>query len=132
MFERVRGHDRERGAFTLPAVASIGVLLLCFVIVAQFAVWIYAKGALRAAAQAAARSAAPIDAPPGSCEDAFERSRQQLLGGQIGTGVGSVRCVIGDTFVTVDVDASFAGWLPITADWDTTVTAVAVRELEPS
>ena len=122
----------ERGVFTLPAVAGIGVLLLRFVMVGQFAVWIYAKGVLRSAVQSAAREGAPIEAPPGSCDHAFELARRQLLGGELGRGVGDVRCHEGERIITVEVDAHFSSWLPFTPDWDTSVSAVAVREVAPA
>lgn len=125
-------HDSERGALTVPAVASLGILLLCFVIVCQFVVWIYAKGALQASAQAAVRGAAPLDAPAGSCEQAFHLVRTELLGGELGDRVGPVRCDVGEVFVTLEVEASFSSWLPVTPDWETTVSAVAVREVEPA
>lgn len=122
----------ERGAFTLPAVASLAILVLVFVVVTQFAVWIYAKGALRSAVQTAARTASPIDAPAGSCELAFEHTRAQLLGGELGRGIRPVRCELGAELVTVEVVAHFDSWLPVTPGWDTTVVAVAVREREPA
>ncbi len=130
-FARWGERGGERGSFTIPAVSGIGILLLCFVIVCQFAVWIYARGALQAAAQAAVRSAAPLDSSAGSCEQAFELARSQLLGGDLGRNVGGVHCELGDVFVTLDVDATFASWLPVTPDWQTTVSAIAVREVEP-
>ncbi len=106
-------------------------MLLCFVVVAQLATWQYAHGALRAAVQSAARQSAVFDAPAGACERAFEATRSQLLGGEIGRGVGAVRCGAEPDVVTVSVDASFESWLPIIAGWDTTVSAVAVREVDP-
>lgn len=116
---------------TVPAVAAIGVLLFSFVMVAQFATWIYAGGALRASVQAAARAAAPIDADFGSCAAAFTRTRDQLLGGEVGRSVGPVSCEASDTTVTATVDARFESWFPVMPGWETTVTAVAVREVDP-
>lgn len=129
--KRTRSRRSERGATTLSGVVSIGVLLLAFVLVAQFAAWIYGSGALRAAAQDGARQAAPLDAPAGACEAAFEQVRSQLLRGALGDGVDAVRCTIDLDLVSVEVTAQFESWLPVTPDWETTVRAVAVREVEP-
>lgn len=123
---------KQRGAATLSGVLSIGILLVVFVLVAQFSAWIYGRGALRAAAQDGARHAAPLDAPAGTCEAAFERVRSELLRGALGDGVGEVRCTIGPDVVLVEVSARFESWLPITPGWNTTVRAIAVREAEPA
>ncbi len=122
----------EQGSTTLPAVAGIGILLVAFVLVAQFALWLYARGALRASVQAGARAASVLDAAPGSCEQAFERVRVQLLGGSLGAGVGRARCVVGPELVVVEVDARFDPLLAITPGWDTTVRTVVVRERGPA
>ncbi|MEZ5230252.1 MAG: hypothetical protein R2710_27385 [Acidimicrobiales bacterium] len=127
-----RARADEHGTIALPAVISIAILLLAFVLATQFAVWLYAKGALRSAVQSAARAAAPLDAPVEACGRAFELARSSLLDGDVGAGVGGVRCDRGPTLVTVEVDAHFDAWLPITPGWHTTVRAVAVREVEPA
>lgn len=129
---RSRGRDSERGATTLTGIASIGVLLLAFVFVAQFTTWIYGRGALRAAAQDGVRQAAPLDSPAGTCEAAFDRVRSQLLSGFLGDDVDDVRCSVGSDFVSVEVTARFESWLPVAPGWETTVQAVAVREVDPS
>ncbi len=121
----------ERGSITLPAVASLGLVLVAFVVVAQFASWQYARGALRAAAQEAAADAAVLASEPGRCEATFDAVRADLLGGSLGAGVGPVRCDVGADIVVVEVDARFDSWLPFVPDGATSVRAVAVREQDP-
>ncbi len=105
--------------------------MLVFLMFVQVAVWQYARGALRAAAMEAARAEAPYQAPPGACDRRFESTRNALLGGAIADQVGPASCVVGPEFVTVTVDATFEGWLPISPDWSFTVEATAVKEHAP-
>ena len=107
---------------------AFGVALLFFTLLAQFAVWQYGRGAVRAAAQEAARAAAPLGAPPDTCGRRFEQVRTGLLGGRLGEGVGPVRCDTEGELVSVSVDVTFQRWLPISPDWSFTVRAVAIKE----
>jgi hypothetical protein len=102
--------------------------LLFFTLLAQFAVWQYGRGAVRAAAQEAARAAAPLGAPPDACARRFDQVRSGLLGGRLGDGVGPVRCQVTGSVVEVTAEVTFERWLPISPDWSFTVTAVAVKE----
>ncbi len=125
------GRRDERGSLTVPALFAIGVLLLVFVLVAQLVAWEYTRGAVRAAAQEAARAVVPLDASIVQCVDRFEQVRQQVLGGSLGAGVGTPRCAIGPDRVTVEVDVRFESWLPLLSDSTTTVAVIAVREVDP-
>lgn len=109
-------------------LAAFGVALVFFTLLAQFAVWQYGRGAVRAAAQEAARAAAPLGAGPEACSARFDQVRHGLLGGGLGKGVGPVRCSAGGPVVEVSVDVVFHRWLPISPDWSFTVTAVVVKE----
>ena len=109
-------------------LAAFGVALVFFTLLAQFAVWQYGRGAVRAAAQEAARAAAPLGAGPEACSARFDQVRRGLLGGGLGDGVGPVRCSVGGPVVEVSVDVAFRRWLPISPDWSFTVTAVVVKE----
>lgn len=120
----------ERGSTVVATVLAFGFGLLVFTLLAQFVVWQYGRGAVRAAAQEAARAAAPLDAAPGACAERFEQVRSGLLAGTIGDGVGTARCTSTGGLVTVTVDVRFQRWLPISPDWAFTVTAVAVEEVE--
>lgn len=122
----------ERGSATITTLVAFGLFLTFFVTFAQFSVWLYARGTVRSAALEAARAASPLDAVAGSCERRFDDVRSGLLGGTVGDQVGSPRCEIGPELVVVSADVDFEPWLPISPGWSFTVTATAVRELEPA
>lgn len=107
---------------------AFGGALLFFTLLAQFAVWQYGRGAVRAAAQEAARAAAPLGAPPDACTRRFDEVRSGLVGGRLGDGIGPVACEVTGGLVRVRADVRFERWLPISPDWTFTVTAVAVKE----
>lgn len=109
-------------------MAGIGALLLTLTFFVQIVAWQYARGVVRSAAMEAARAAAPVDADPGACLRRFETVRDQLLGGNLGDGVGPARCDVGDDEVAVSVDVRLEGWLPGSPDWVFTVDGIAVRE----
>lgn len=118
----------QRGSASIGAVAGIGALLLTLTFFVQIVAWQYARGVVRSAAMEAARAAAPVDADPGACLRRFDAVRDQLLGGNLGDGVGQARCVVGDDEVSVAVDVRLEGWLPGSPDWVFTVDGTAVRE----
>jgi hypothetical protein len=122
---------RERGAILLPGVVGIAMMFFAFVLITQFAVWQYGRGAVQSAANEAARSAAAYGAVAGTCEAVFEAARGDLLGGSLGDGVGSPQCTTGAEFAQVVVPVSFGKWLPISPDWHFEVSAVAVVERLP-
>ena len=117
----------------MSTLAAFGVALVFLTLLAQFSVWQYGRGAVRSAAQEAARAAAPLGADAGNCRARFDQVRSGLLGGRLGDGVGPVRCDDRGPWVEVGVDVVFSRWLPVSPDWSFTVTAVAVKEqpLEP-
>jgi hypothetical protein len=121
----------ERGSAALSTVAAIGMLLVFVTLIVQFAMWQYGRGVLRSATLEAARAGAPMGSAVGACERRFESVRSTLLAGRLGDQTGAVRCVLTDEVVTVEVDARFERWLPISPGWDFTVQAVAVREQGP-
>ncbi len=110
----------------------MGMFLIILTLFVQFAVWQYGRGVLRSAALEAARAEAVTDANGSACQARFAEVRGELLGGDLGEQVSEVRCEIGDDRVVVSVDADFKAWLPVSPDWSFTVTAIAVREVEPS
>lgn len=122
---------KERGSATITTLVAMGMFLIMLTLFTQFAVWQYGRGVLRSAALEAARSEAVLDAGVGLCEQRFNQVRTELLGGQMGAGVGAPTCTLYEDRVVVSVEAHFEHWLPISPDWDFTVTAVATREVEP-
>ncbi len=107
------------------------MLFFAFVLITQFAVWQYGRGAVQSAANEAARSAAGFGSDPGECFRVFNAARNDLLGGSLGAGVGSPRCTVGAEFVEVVVPVRFERWLPVSPDWEFEVRAVAAIERLP-
>lgn len=122
----------QRGSAALSTVAAFGVLLVLATIVAQFAVWSYARAVVRAAALEGARAGAPLEASEGACERRFESVRNGLLAGRLGSQVGDAECFVSENLVTVRVEAQLERWLPISPDWRFEIEVVAVRELIPT
>ncbi len=121
----------ERGSATITTLVAMGMFLIMLTLFTQFAVWQYGRGVLRSAALEAARSEATLDSGEGACLRRFEQVRSDLLGGKMGDGVGQATCTLLDDRVVVTVSARFERWLPISPDWQFTVTAIAAREVEP-
>lgn len=123
--------EHERGSATITTLVAMGMFLIMLTLFTQFAVWQYGRGVVRSAALEAARSESVLDAGEGACLQRFEQVRADLLGGQMGEGVGQATCAVLDDRVVVTVTTRFERWLPISPDWEFTVTAVAAREVEP-
>jgi hypothetical protein len=118
----------ERGSTVAASVAAFGIALYVFTLLAQFAVWQYGRGAVRSAAQEAARAGALLGADAADCRQRFDEVRRGLLGGAMGEGVGPVACRFEDGAVVVRVEVRFTRWVPVSPDWSFQVTAVAVSE----
>ncbi len=110
----------------------MGMFLVVLTLFVQFAVWQYGRAVLRSSALEAARAQAAFETSDGICMSRFNEVRRELLGGDLGNQVSEVRCSLFEDRVVVSVDATFERWLPISPDWSFTVTAVAVREVEPA
>lgn len=121
----------ERGAVVLSGIAAIAVMFVAFVLIAQFAVWQYGRGAVQAAADDAAQAASAYRADPARCVAVFELARADVLGGSLGQGVGSPSCTSDGEFVEVVVPVTFRRWLPLSFDWSFEVRAVAAVERLP-
>jgi hypothetical protein len=112
-------------------VAAVGFSLVAFVMLANFVVDLYARGAVRAAVDEGARAAAPADATTADCERRAHDALDVLIGGALRRGV-TVACV--DDFGTVRAyaDAVLPGWLPlVTPDWRFRLVGTAVKERDP-
>ncbi len=123
--------SRERGAILLPGVVGIAMMFFAFVLITQFAVWQYGRGAIQSAANEAARASAAYGADVSACTQAFEAARSDLLGGSLGNGVGQPSCTANGEFTEVIVPVTFQKWLPISPDWSFEVRAVAAIERLP-
>lgn len=124
---RLQRADGEAGQVVPAYLVGVGISLLFFVLLVQFVVWQYGKGAVRAALDEAARSGAPIDAGIGDCERRAAAVLDDLLGGAMGQEV-RVTCSETPTEVLVSADVVFRSWLPPSPDWSFRLTASARKE----
>jgi hypothetical protein len=122
---------REAGLSTIQYVAATGLSLLVFVALANFVVDLYARGAVRAAVDEAARAGAPIDTALDACERRARDVLDHLLGGQLRSGV-QVECSDGSDTVRAHAEVVLPSWFPaVVPDWNFSITGSAVKEHEP-
>ena len=123
----MRQPPRERGFTTIQYVIAVAWSLLLLVLVANFLVDLYARGAVRDALDDGVRAGAPASAAVPACE---ERAREVLRGLVRGPLVQArVRCATSGAFVTADATVSLRSWLPmLVPDWHLSLHAVALRE----
>jgi hypothetical protein len=125
----VRGNDS--GMTTVQFVAATAMSLIVFVMLANFVVDLYARGAIRAAVDEGARSGAPIDATAGECRQRANDALDDLIGGAMRSSI-RVDCVEGSGTMRAQATAVLHGWLPgIVPDWSFALTGTAVKEREP-
>ena len=122
---------REAGLSTIQYVAATGLSLVVFVALANVVVDLYARGAVRAAVDEAARAGAPIDTSIDACEQRARDVLDHLLGGQMRAGV-QVECSDGVDTVRAHADVVLPSWFPaVIPDWTFSITGSAVKEREP-
>lgn len=129
--------DAEHGRGTgqagqvVPAyLVAVGISLVFFVLLVQFVVWQYGRGAVRAALDEAARVGAPADAGVNDCQDRAAMVLGDLLGGAVGRDV-RVSCTETPTQVRASADVVFHSWLKPSPDWSFRLTASARKEQLP-
>lgn len=120
----------EAGFTTLQFVAAAGLGLVTFVVLANFVVFVYARGVVRAAVDEGARRGGRLGASPADCEARADDLVDDLLGGRIGDGV-SVSCTTSDDTVIAVGRVRMQGWLPVVPDWTFTLEGRSVRERAP-
>jgi hypothetical protein len=123
----VKRRCRDDGFTTIQYVIAVSWSLLLLVLMANFLVDLYARGAVRDALDDGVRAAAPASAPAEVCE---ERAREVLRGLVRGPLVRArIRCASSGAFVTADAAVTLQSWLPmLVPDWHMTLHAVALRE----
>ena len=121
------GRRRTDGFTTIQYVVAVAWSLLLLVLMANFLVDLYARGAVRDALDDAVRAAAPASAPGPVCE---ARAHDVLRGLVRGPLIDArIRCESSGAFVTADATVTLRSWLPLLVpDWRTTLHAVARRE----
>jgi hypothetical protein len=116
---------------TVQFVAATAMSLIVFVMLANFVVDLYARGAIRAAVDEGARSGAPIDSSAGECERRAEDALDDLLGGGMRSGV-RVECAESLGTIRAQATVVLHGWLPgVVPDWSFSLTGTAVKERDP-
>ena len=121
---RCRG---DRGATFVALVMATGVVLVIVTAIMQVIVFQYGKGAVRAALDEAARSAARSSITVETCQARAANALGDLLGGAMGEGV-QVACIDEPDRVTVTANVHFDGWFGSLTDYDATLTASAAKE----
>jgi Flp pilus assembly protein TadG len=117
----------DRGATFIALVMATGVVLILVIGILQVIVFQYGKGAVRAALDEAARSAARSPTSVETCQARAANVLGDLLGGDMGDGV-NVSCIVEPDRVTVTADVHFDGWFGSLTDYEATLTASAVKE----
>jgi hypothetical protein len=125
-----RATAAEAGFTTIQFVAAAGIGLVTFVVLANFVVFVYARGVVRAAVDEGARRGGRLGATPTECEARAHDVVDDLLGGRIGDGV-SVSCRASDDTVVAVGRVRLQGWLPVVPDWEFTLEGRSVRERAP-
>jgi hypothetical protein len=117
---------------TVQYVVATGFSLAVVFFLVNFVVFVYARGAVRAAVDEGARSGSRADAGVAEC---VERSRDvvdDLVGGALGDGV-RVTCEQPDPDTVVAyADVVLQSWLPgVVPDWTFELEARSVKEHAP-
>jgi hypothetical protein len=115
---------------TVQFVAAAGLGLLMFVVLANFVVFVYARGVVRAAVDEGARDGGRLGAGVGQCQERAGDVIGDLLGGRLGDGV-AVTCRQEDGLVVARAEAHLQSWLPLVPDWAFTLEGRSVQEQAP-
>jgi hypothetical protein len=120
-----RAHDG--GFTTIQYVIAVAWSLLLLVLVANFLVDVYARGAVRDALDDGVRAGAPAAVPVDVCE---ARAHDVLIGLVRGPLIDArVHCTTSGAFVTAEATVALRSWLPmLVPDWHMTLHATALRE----
>jgi hypothetical protein len=116
----------EDGMSTVQYVVATACSLLVFVLLVNLVVDLYARGAVRAAVDEAARAGAPIDASSGNCAARARDVLEHLVGRRLRSGI-DVECAEAAGAVTARADVRLPSWLGL-PDWAFTLTGSAVKE----
>jgi hypothetical protein len=119
----------EDGMTTVQYVAATAFSLIVFVMMANFIVFLYARGVVRAAVDEGARAGGRFGATSAECEARARDVLGDLLAGRLGSDV-SVRCDSpNEDEMHATVDVTLDGWLPgLVPDWTFTLDARSVKE----
>ena len=123
----MRSRTGDAGFVTLQYVIAVAWSLVLLVLVANFLVDLYARGAVRDALDDGVRAAAPSSQPVAACEARAQEVLSGLVRGPLVTA--RVRCDASGGYVTAEARVSLQSWLPmLVPDWRMTLHAVAQQE----
>jgi hypothetical protein len=118
---------RADGFTTIQYVIAVGWSFVMLVLVANFLVDLYARGAVRDALDDGVRAGAVAAAPVAGCEARAHDVISGLVRGPLLDA--RVRCEESGAFVVATADVSLESWLPmLVPDWHMTLRAEALRE----
>jgi hypothetical protein len=113
---------------TVQYVAATAFSLIVFVMMANFIVFLYARGVMRAAVDEGARAGSRFGSTTADCDSRARDVLDDLLAGQLGRDL-RVRCENDEDEMHATVDVTLHGWLPVLVpDWSFTLDARSVRE----
>jgi hypothetical protein len=119
----------EDGMTTVQYVAATAFSLIVFVMMANFIVFLYARGVVRASVDEGARAGSRFGATAAECESRARDVLGDLLSGRLGSNA-RVRCESPSQDVMhAKVHVTLHGWLPgLVPDWSFTLDARSVKE----
>jgi hypothetical protein len=118
----------EEGMTTVQYVAATAFSLIAFVMMANFIVFLYARGVVRAAVDEGARAGSRFGATTAECDSRASDVLGDLLAGRLGSDV-TVRCESNGDEMHASVHVTLHGWLPaLVPDWTFTLDARSVKE----
>ena len=113
---------------TIQYVAGIALSLLAFVMMANFIVFLYARGVVRAAVDEGARTGGRTGAGVAECERRAGEALGDLLGGALGEDV-AIQCRRVPDAMHAHASVTFHGWLPgVIPDWSFDIEARSATE----
>jgi hypothetical protein len=115
---------------TVQYVAATALSFLVFVAMANFVVDLYARGAVRAAVDEAARAGATVDSSVADCQQRARDVLASLFGGR---GARSVRIECRERNGAMEARArvTLAGWIPGVPAWSFTIVGSVAKERLP-
>ena len=118
----------EEGMTTVQYVAATAFSLIVFVMMANFIVFLYARGVVRAAVDEGARAGSRFGATTSDCDSRARDVLGDLLAGRLGSDV-DIQCESDEDEMRANVHVTLHGWLPgVVPDWTFTLDARSVKE----
>jgi hypothetical protein len=117
---------------TVQYVAATALSLVAFIAMANFVVFLYARGVVRAAVDEGARAGGRFDAGEGECQARAHDVLGDLVGGGLGEDVRITCAGGGGDVMRARASVTLHAWVPgLVPDWSFTIEAQAVKERAP-